>query len=344
MPVIETIVTVVTISTAVVFLIMAVYQSTKQDQTAIPEQNEYWYDPINSYFSFSEVLTDMIDDLIIAQIKKISRKLVNEHQKSVPDCGTYPYSFKTSDNKLLRVTLLKTIKKTENNKKFYIYNARSTKQKNLDKFIEYLKNQIPEDKVEVVSIDTSDTTPKTIKLTKICGEPKDNQNKALDYILRHYNKENKFNTKIVISGTRGMGKSYVGRLLKKKLEKDNPELNVLLYDDFNPSSIGVNINLVALKHAKKDTPVIILINEIDRVFDLVMEEKEGFDPRLQHTRNRSEFHNMLDSIGDVPNVIAIYTTEMSDINEKEDYRSFVRKGRVDMFLKMSENDCTRVMN
>ena len=51
---------------------------------------------------------------------------------------------------------------------------------------------------------------------------------------------------------------------------------------------------------------------------------------------------MLDAIDNTKYVIAIYTTEKSPItlaNSNEDFKSFMRPGRVDLFLEMTLNNC-----
>lgn len=309
----------------------------------VAEYNDHWYDIINTYYTFDESHTDMIDSLI-DQVN--INKVVDMHHKVIPDIGSYSFSFTGrtstfSEISLHKVALQKTVIKKDN-KNIIVYVAKSFYNDDLIAFNNFLKMKKDNNAVSVISIDTAGETPKTVKLTKICKMPNPNQESALHIIKKQFTTNEDHNIKIVLMGVRGIGKTYLGCLLKKNLEKDDLNLSVLLYDDFNPSSIGANINTIALKHAKPNTPVIIMINEIDTFFDEVLHPTESFDPRLKHTRNRSEFHNMLDAIGSIPNIIAIYTTEKTDIHTVEEYRSFVRKGRVDMFIRMEKNSSINV--
>ena len=54
---------------------------------------------------------------------------------------------------------------------------------------------------------------------------------------------------------------------------------------------------------------------------------------------------MLDNISDAQYVTAIYTTELSPerLYAHEEWRSFFRPGRVDFFIKMTEETSTKVM-
>lgn len=190
--------------------------------------------------------------------------------------------------------------------------------------------------ITVLSIDTSGDRAKLIPTKKILYPPMRNQDLVKNIIIDRWNSANHFNIKVIIHGKRGIGKSYLGCILKRYIETTRPLSCVRLYDDFNPTSIGVNIRTLALSTATKETPVIIIINEIDTVFNKVLDPQEPFDPRLQHTRNKNEFHNMLDNIGLTPFVIAIYTTELSfeQIVKNNNYGSFIRPGRIDLFVEM----------
>lgn len=302
------------------------------------ENNEYWYDMANIYYTFSEKHTELIDTILITEHKNV---IVDENYIKNPDYGVYYYEFGNNLN-ICNIGLIKKLIK-KNNKEVTFYKAyvgkylAMTKLHNcLDQFIinlVELNRNDDKDMVIVHSIDTSQDTPVTISLKKLCKKPRQNQLDVLNIISSHFVKEHDFNVKIMLSGKRGLGKSYIGRLVKKYFT-----VNALLFDDFNPSSVGVNINTVALKYATKYSPVIIIINEIDTYFDIVLNPRETFDSRLQHTKSKGEFHNMLDAIGSTPYVISIFTTENVDIYKIEKYQSFIRMGRVDLFITMFDNN------
>jgi len=298
-----------------VMVSMTVIYTLHMFMTTSSDVNEYWYDFMNSYYTFSEKHTEAIDTLLIKQKQnqKQNQKLnqnmniiVNENNMIAPDFGNYEYQF-TKDNKC-KIWLIKMIVKKDSKEKI-IYKAYTKKhhQSRLDEFVAELNKLNNDNLVVVTSIDTSLDVPTTIQLKKLCLKPKPNQLKVLDIIMESYNEANFYNVKVILTGDRGIGKTYLGRLLKKHLDKI-VGVNSILYDDFNPSSVGVNINH-ALKYASSSMPVIIVINEIDVFFEQVLNSKESYDARLQHTKNKSEFHNMLDAIGSSSHVILIATTQ-----------------------------------
>ena len=195
--------------------------------------------------------------------------------------------------------------------------------------------------IRTISIDTSKDQPTAMWTTKICHNPFPRQEKAIDLIIREW-KKNNHNLKTFIYGERGTGKTYTSMLLKKKLDQQIPNADVRLYDDFDPSVIGVNIETIALTKASEKSPVILLIDEIDVVFDETIFPKESYDPRIQHSKNSKTFRKMLDNIGNYKHVLAIYTSEKdpySLASKKEEFRSYLRPGRIDLCLNMKKTDC-----
>ena len=71
----------------------------------------------------------------------------------------------------------------------------------------------------------------------------------------------------------------------------------------------------------------------------VMNQHQNFDPRTLHTRDKSSWNNMMDSIHNTKNVILIATTQKSP---KELYQQIgvenhcmIREGRIDKFILMN---------
>ena len=187
---------------------------------------------------------------------------------------------------------------------------------------------------------------KPITVNTICKSPHSNQKNALNIIMESYTDANNFNVNTIICGKSGVGKSYTAMLAKRWIEEKYKNTNVQLFDNFDPSAAGMEINKMVLQKATEETPVIVVINEIDNLYTEVHKDYDnrGGDPRFPHTKNRLSFHNMLDHIAGTKHVIAIYTTEKSpeDIEKMQNTYSFIRKGRVDFFIKMDENSSTRV--
>ena len=192
--------------------------------------------------------------------------------------------------------------------------------------------------INTISIDTTSVLMDTIIMKKKFNNiPKKNQINALNTIYNHYTKN--FNTKVIVYGEKGTGKTYLGKLTKYIIDS-KLFVESRLYDDFNPSSIGLNIKKIALRYAHQNSPVILVINEIDKIYmDVIKNKTETYDTRGYHTKDISSFHNMMDDISDINNVIAIFTTEKSkkQLEENKNYLSFFRKGRIDFFINMTFN-------
>jgi hypothetical protein len=203
-----------------------------------------------------------------------------------------------------------------------------------------------EDQVRAISIDTSHSIPCPMYIERKYEEPYAYQTQGLDKIIKHYyetkNKKghNVYNTKVLICGEKKAGKTWMGRLLKKKLELDKKQ-GTQLYDDFNPSSTGSNITRLILQNATVKTNIITLIDEIDTTYRTAIEDKvlNQYDTRLVHTQNKQTLNAMFEVISDKMFMMALYTTELSphELYANESWRSFFRKGRVDLILHFIKN-------
>lgn len=339
------------------FALGAAVALVSQQLTLFAGKDKFWYDNYHQYYTFPEEYTDLIDELLgDEKYSVVGPKHVVSSRKKIPAVGIHHYFIDEEHHRLynpinrLWMLYLEKIKDDSNNERVVFYYRVSISpmwwgQQSLLEF-EYRLLKPQNDTIRVISIDTSSMQPRLMWLTKICKPPKQNQLDSLGFIFDHWDQiSNDHNTKVILSGRRGLGKSYTAQLLKKKIDEEYKNSHVRLYDDFDPSSIGVNIKDLALRYASSSSPIIIVINEIDVVYHKVINEDPGFDPREQHTRSKQSFNNMLDAIGGTPYVITIFTTEKdpSEIYQTDEYRSFMREGRVDLFIKM-EDDQSSVLN
>jgi hypothetical protein len=69
----------------------------------------------------------------------------------------------------------------------------------------------------------------------------------------------------------------------------------------------------------------------------VVNEEPNHDPRLQHSRDKKSFNNMMDAIASTRYVIGVYTTERSpaELLAVPEYKSLIRAGRVDLMAMMT---------
>lgn len=285
-------------------------------------------------YTFGEEATPIIDDFLINN--GTIKSYMHNGRKLVPFIGNHYYGSWWNYIKL------KKKRELIDNKYVYTYTCyvRFYNKRYYNNMVGHI-NQQENNIVRVISIDTSSHNPKLIYATKILEQPFPYQTSAVNHIINDWQAP-KFNTKVLITGKRGSGKSYMGRLIKSQLDRTN-NTQSKLYDDFNPSSIGVNIHELILNHASHSAPTIILINEIDISYAEAVEERTEYDPRLKYTRNKQTLNNMFDAISDTKYVIALYTTEKSyeELNQTEEYKSFIRKGRIDFVINLSNNECNK---
>lgn len=329
------------------------------------------YDPVYNYYKFPSDYTPVIDTLLAnPKYGEMGNKVVVGINKYIPDVGYHilytngisgffsePFTFS-------KITFKKV--KTNNKTPEYVYYCKVNPSGWGDEAMKFVEKHVfyeDEKIIRCVSIDTSDTQPKLFESKQMYVPPAKNQNyldalrigqqKIIKYIFRHFMElpknipnniinpidypdikeiKERTNIKLLISGKRGIGKTYIGYAIKKILD-NYFDCHSKLYDDFNPKSIGVNIETMALRYASRQSPVIIIINEFDIIMDYALDiNKQMFDPRLCHARDKSELNNMLDKISKTPYVILVCTTEKSiDSLTVGDKRSFLRYGRFDFY-------------
>ena len=178
-----------------------------------------------------------------------------------------------------------------------------------------------------------------------CGIPITSQQKVFEGIMDYW-RSPLFNTKVIISGPPGVGKGNIGRLLKRHLESYHPAFKhrtfVELFEDVDLSLPGLSITSQILLRASKKSPVIITVKNIDIYYNKVFENNS--DPyQTSYTDNKTTFNNMLDDIGNTKHVICIFTTTLTKeqlSNMSSDCQAFFRRGRTDLFIRMTESDAT----
>nr|QBK85587.1 MAG: ATPase family protein [Marseillevirus LCMAC101] len=321
---------------------------------------KYWYDKYHTYLIYDSQYTPVIDTILMNKdgtYSAVGPKNVISGTQKIPGAGYHYY--------YLYPSVLREFPKAGciGMREFYIGMEKVIPDDKSEYYTVWVPYTVPGEKtlknfedvilrpnsneIRVVSIDLSRDQPSLLWLTKICRMPYARQTTAMNFILTRYTTENSFNNKVLIYGERGVGKSYMTMLLKKHLDRRYPNTNSRLYDDFDPTAIGVNIQTKALQYASSISPVIIVIDEIDTVYEHVFKDKNDYDPRIKHAKDRKTFHKMLDDLGNFHHVIAIYTSEFSPdalVEQNPLYKSFLRPGRVDMVLNMTEDNCTHDVN
>lgn len=326
-----------------------------------------WYDLRNIYQVISEDATSTIDLLLMnnnhSQLGQTSLQLGN---RLLPGLGYHYYYLEHSENRsrlsswTRYITLIKKEKDSKGSQKqtqninYYVLIFSSPNKDISEKFKQKLFST-EQNYIKAIHIDTSGYEVRETLVSRSCGTPQKHQQEAIQEIVNHWTDQKNIhlNTKVILSGSSGVGKSYTGELLKKYLENRVDSLLpisfIQLFIDFNPSTPGLDIDTVVLSKASLESPVIIIINEIDQIYEQVFQSNRRYESRTSHTDSKVSFNNMLDSISRTPYVITIFTTEknpeyflsFNGINSTYDYRPFIRQGRVDFFLRMTRNGSTR---
>lgn len=182
-------------------------------------------------------------------------------------------------------------------------------------------------------------------------EMRNNQKIALDFIVGVY--KQRFRGTFLFSGTRGTGKTTTALQLKREIERVFHETTVTLITNFDPSHGGVDISVLALRDVTREFPCVIVINEIETHMGVAASETDKSVPttsmdekRFRHTSDRTTFHDMLDTLAAIRYVIAIFATEkpVEELWAKQEYRSFMRKGRVHGFVRMNHKETSCEIN
>lgn len=309
-----------------------------------------WWDITRDYYIFPPEFTEIIDEILTISDKGlVTQQIISGNSKKLPGLG-YHYFYNTSINNLSLndrycgyITFEKKEKKIQTGVipyyRCYVGGIFMDYQSDILFYIVKKIFKTDNNQVRVVSIDTSHNTARTLYLTVKYNRPKSFQKDVVDWIIEKFTKSSNKNIKVILSGMRGTGKSFIARCVKKEYERQFPAHFIKLFSDFDPTTIGVNAKSIILNEAQSTSPVIILIDEIDEVFKDTLKEKHNFDTRTHHTKNKQTFTAMMDAIGDTPNVIMIGTTELSPekLYEEEKYYSYMRPGRIDKFIKLDRD-------
>ncbi len=315
------------------------------------KHDDYWYDFYHKYYKYPKEMTDSIDRALMlhpnqSMIGKI--KIITPNY-FIPDEGNHylyqiPMNHEPNPNIIQRYffSYIGLCKKREIVGSMEIFTYTAWVKPTDNKIIHAFNQMIIESDnqtIHVFQIDTSTVEPQSIYVRKIYRLPTSVQKSVIDMIMNHWKKPNSFkNTKIFLHGKSGIGKTFTAYGLKKEIELLYGN-DVMLYDDFNPSVIGVSIQKI-LANARKDMPVIIVMNEIDIAYKKVFASIQSYDPRGSYTTDKTSFNNMLDYISTIRYIIVIFTSEKSPqqlLDESLNYTSFLRQGRIDMFIEMKHD-------
>jgi len=162
-------------------------------------------------------------------------------------------------------------------------------------------------------------------------KPYKQQQTIIDEIVKFYNKEKRCS--IFIEGPPCCGKSSIGYLLTK-------ELNGAFTNSFNPIEPGNSLSLIVSRMQdwlSEDTPIIILVDEIDITIKKVHEGKIILNQEVSTlVFDKPSWSKFMDNLKFFTNVIVIFTSNSSKSLIDELDASYIRKRRIDLFFKLDE--------
>ena len=228
---------------------------------------ETWerFDFFNQYYSFPKDFTGAIDQLLMnPKHGLVNSKAMVSPTVWVPDLGVH-YLYDDVEKRFNRCyVVMEKRSKTVNGQAVVTYRAIVRPWSQVDvKLVSDRLKQSSSDTIQTIHTDTSELQPSCLHVKKrYLNPPLSFQKQVAKHAIRRY-EENKFkNVKYLITGARGLGKTTVGPVIKKLID-EQLGVDSLLFDDFNPSVVGVNVQTLVLAKASDTTPVILILDEYD---------------------------------------------------------------------------------
>ena len=137
----------------------------------------------------------------------------------------------------------------------------------------------------------------------------------------------------IIAGPNGTGKSQIAKQFAKAM-------NATVCDDYNPSRQGENfITLIKNVKPSKETPLVILIEEFDKIITKIHEPaKDKFTGLIQSMTDKPSYNMFMDRLSEYDNVFLVITMNSSFKQIDDMDISYTRYGRVDLKVNFGGDD------
>ena len=183
-----------------------------------------------------------------------------------------------------------------------------------------------------------------ILYTNFNGPPTIRQQNVTNNIIQRFHDDPNRNMKAFLHGPPGTGKTTVASFIKKIIvemmnQNNQPRYRLVhMFHNFDPSLRGVEIYEHVLCYATQETPVIIVMNEIESSYEKAIANNTVHDGQIAYSDSKTRLNGMLDLISNTKHVITIFTSNTSEdeLRAVDEYSSFLRFGRVDEFYEMNE--------
>ena len=295
-----------------------------------------WWDWRN-YFKFSGEHTDLIDLLLNSYPNRsiIKNKLIITQNNTVPGIGNH-YFYNTNRGWFHGnyITFNKVYNAKDGSYYYMCYVSEGQISTTFKEVIRMIFST-PDDMIQTVSLEKA-RAPHIYALfsNKFFKPSRPYQVEACMHILDFYD-SNMQQCNVILCGFRGSGKSYTARVLKKELEARHVGYMARLFDNFDPMCPGMSYVPFVKQNLSEPIPAITLIDEIDECFERSLEsENQPTHASFFHARDRKSMLELLDTMGDTRYSINMMTTELTpyQLYQNERWRSFIRNGRVNMFV------------
>jgi hypothetical protein len=177
-------------------------------------------------------------------------------------------------------------------------------------------------------------------------EPRPQQKNVISMVCKEYlsrvngsfEKQPKKALSVLLLGEPGIGKTdtcrYLASALKTSFEFDPTA--IFGYDLTQPAT---TLNNVWRSDPSREKPVILVFNEIDRAF-VHADTESGHKYHKALAQNKSSLNEVLDKLNRTPFIITVGTSNESYETLREKYPAYIRKGRFDIKITMSDNGIT----
>ncbi len=160
--------------------------------------------------------------------------------------------------------------------------------------------------------------------------PWNSQKNIIDKIIDEYKKENR--VCVYIYGAPGQGKSQIGMFLAQHFNSSlTSELNIFIDKEHRFGLDGTMISLINGLTPKEDKPLIVIVNEIDKI--LINNVKNKPNGKQQWNEFLDEYNN-----GFYTNTILIFTSNASKSEIDSVDPSLLRTGRIHQIFEMEKDN------
>lgn len=177
----------------------------------------------------SIIMTQMIDEILASPYGIMTQEIVLSQNRRAPGLGYHYYYDKNKDERSFidyhfnYITFHKK-RRTVGGNEIIQYNCITGglivgKQDRIFNDVVEKIFRTNSQTIRVISIDTSGYMPKFTHMTEMYHKPKDFQNKVANWIVSSFEINPNLNTKFILSGKRGTGKTFTARVVKKNVRK-----------------------------------------------------------------------------------------------------------------------------